>query len=193
MNKFLILFLIIFSTFTQNVEAGVFSKTAKAYVAGKVIQKAAPVVTKKMADKAAKKEAKKQLAQEALKKNELKVDNYEKLVMNRTRAKKMGDQTEQLDAHHIPSNNYIKNKCISKEDGIAIEMQPARHTQTRTYGNKNKDPQLLKETPREALGRDIKDVKKVYQENGQYNEKVRESLQEVVRKNKEQFPDLYKK
>ena len=72
-------------------------------------------------------------------------------------------------------------------------MQPARHTQTRTYGNKNKDPELLKETPREALGRDIKDVKKVYQENGQYNANVRESLQEVAKKNKEQFPDLYKK
>ena len=57
----------------------------------------------------------------------------------------------------------MKNKGVSKEDGIAIEMQPARHTQTRTYGNKNKDPELLKETPREALGRDIKDVKKVYQ------------------------------
>ncbi len=174
-------------------EAGMVSKAAKGYVAAKLAQKAAPIIAKKIAQNKAKKEAKKQLAKEALKKNELKVDNYEKLVMNRPRAKKVGEQTEQLDAHHMPSNNYIKNKGVSKEDGVAIEMQPARHTQTRTYGNKNKDPELLKETPREALGRDIKDVKKVYQENGQYNANVRESLQEVAKKNKEQFPDLYKK
>ena len=189
MNKVLLLFFIIFSVFSQNVEAGLFSKAAKAYVAGQVVKKSAPIIAKKLAAKA----AKKQLAKEALRKNKLKVDTYEKLVMNRPRAKKIGEQTEQLDAHHMPSNNYMKNKGVSKEDGIAIEMQPARHTQTRTYGNKNKDPELLKETPREALGRDIKDVKKVYQENGQYNANVRESLQEVAKKNKEQFPDLYKK
>lgn len=189
MNKFLILFFIVFSTLIQNVEAGIISKTAKAYVTGQVVKKAAPIVAKKLAAKA----AKKKLAKEALRKNELKVDAYEKLVMNRPRAKKLGEQTEQLDAHHMPSNNYMKNKGVSKEDGVAIEMQPARHTQTRTYGNKNKYPELLNETPREALGRDIKDVKKVYQENGQYNAKVREALQEVVKKNKEQFPDLYKK
>ena len=189
MNKVLLLFFIIFSVFSQNVEAGLFSKAAKAYVAGQVVKKSAPIIAKKLAAKA----AKKQLAKEALRKNELKVDTYEKPVMNRPRAKKLGEQTEQLDAHNMPSNNYMKNKGVSKEDGIAIEMQPARHTQTRTYGNKNKDPELLKETPREALGRDIKDVKKVYQENGQYNANVRESLQEVAKKNKEQFPDLYKK
>lgn len=191
MNKFLILFLIIFSTFTQNVEAGIISKTAKAYVAGKVIQKAAPVIAKKLADKAAKKAAKKQLAQEALRKNELKVGKYEDLTAGRPKAKKLGEQTEQLDAHHMPSTNYIKNQGIQKGDGIAMEMQPARHSQTRTYGNK--DPELLKETPREALGRDIKDAKKVYQENGVYDSKVRESLQEVIKQNKEAYPDLYKK
>ncbi|NCQ51880.1 hypothetical protein GW796_08300 [archaeon] len=35
----------------------------------------------------------------------------------------------------MPSNNYMKNKGVSKEEGVAIEMQPSRHTQTRTYGN----------------------------------------------------------
>lgn len=86
------------------------------------------------------------MAKEALRKNKLKVDTYEKLVMNRPRAKKIGEKTEQLDAHHMPSNNYMKNKGVSKEDGIAIEMQPSRHTQTRTYGNKNKEqfPDLYK-------------------------------------------------
>jgi len=29
----------------------------------------------------------------------------------------------------------MKNKGVSKEEGVAIEMQPSRHTQTRTYGN----------------------------------------------------------
>ena len=159
MNKFLILFLIIFSTFIQNVEAGIISKTAKAYVAGKVIQKAAPVVVKKLADKAARKAATKKLAQEPLRKNELKVDTYDKLVMNRPRAKQLGEQTEQLDAHHMPSTNYLRSKGIDKGEGIAMEMQPARHSQTRTYGNK--DPELLKETPRESLGRDVVDAKKI--------------------------------
>ena len=83
MNKVLLLFFIIFSVFSQNVEAGLFSKAAKAYVAGQVVKKSAPIIAKKLAAKA----AKKQLAKEALRKNELKVDTYEKPVMNRPRAK----------------------------------------------------------------------------------------------------------
>lgn len=190
MSKLLFIFLILCATIT-NVEAGVISKTVKTYVAGKVIQKTAPIITKKMADKVAKKAAKKQLAQQPLRKNELKVGKYEDLIAGRPKARQLGEQTEQLDAHHMPSTKYIKNKGLEKGDGVAMEMQPERHSQTRTYGNK--DPALLQETPREALGRDIKDARKVYQENGVYGPKVREALQEVIKQNKDNNPNLYKK
>lgn len=105
--------------------------------------------------------------------------------------KKSGEINERLDAHHIPSSRYIKNKGLKSSDVIAMEMQPQRHMQTRTYGNKN--PKLLQETPREALGRDVKDVKRIFEKNSQYSAKVRESLKKVIKMNKENHPNLYKK
>ena len=184
-------------------EAGIISKTVKgvvAYQAGKAAVK--HVVKKqatKIAEKAAKKEAKKKLAQKELLDGELKVGRYEDLIDAKKTTKKLADQKPTGDAstrtqsHHMPSDAFMKKHDISKEDGIAVEMQEARHALTRTYKGRNREHLNGNETPREALARDIKDARQIYQDNGHYNKNVRESLQEVVKKNKEKFPDLYKK
>lgn len=187
MTRFFMLLMLLISFSITGANAGIISKTAKAVVVAKVAQKVAPAVTKKLA----RKEASKKLAQEALLKNELKVGKYRNLVANRPFSKKSGQQTETLDAHHMPSTKYIESKGIPRDQGVAMEMQPSRHMQTRTYGNNAVG--MLNETPRQALGRDIKDAKKVYEQNGVYNPKVRKSLQQVVTENKKNYPNLYNK
>ena len=64
-----------------------------------------------------------------------------------------------------------------------------RHRRTRTYG---RSPDLS-ETPREALARDIRDVRNIYQEDGLYNQEIRHSLQDVIQQNKQSFPNLFLK
>jgi hypothetical protein len=147
-------------------------------------------VVKKVSEKIVQREIKKKVAKEALRNGELKVGKYKDLLKSRRlEEKEIGK--ERLEAHHMPSVKYLKGKNVPSGDGVAMEMQPQRHTQTRTYGAKNK--QLLDESPRDALARDVKDAKKVYNDNGLYDEKVRKSLQEVVRSNKTLFPEVYKK
>ncbi|MGS0528350.1 hypothetical protein ACU8V7_27195 [Zobellia nedashkovskayae] len=48
-------------------------------------------------------------------------------------------------------------------------------------------------TPREALAHDIKDARKIYQEDGLYNDKIKEAMRDYIKQAKEKYPDLYKK
>ncbi len=68
-----------------------------------------------------------------------------------------------------------------------------RHRLTRTYKNGNKEVLEQNETPREALVRDIADYKKIFQDNGLYGQQTRDALKEVIKQNKEKFPNIYNK
>jgi len=68
-----------------------------------------------------------------------------------------------------------------------------RHRQTRTYGPGGRNPDLMGETPRQALARDIADVRRIYQEAGLYGARVRQALQEVIRRNKQAWPGAFNK
>lgn len=46
---------------------------------------------------------------------------------------------------------------------------------------------------REALAHDIKDARKIYKEDGLYNEKTRNGLKEIIKQNKLKNPKLYEK
>ncbi|NLW48402.1 MAG: hypothetical protein GXY86_13855 [Firmicutes bacterium] len=92
----------------------------------------------------------------------------------------------------MPSAEYMKNQGITKNDGVCMNMeQPSpgvggRHRLTRSYGSGCD----LTETPRKALARDILDARKIYQDEGLYSE-VRNSLIEVIKKNKEFFKNIF--
>lgn len=169
-----------------SAEAGIVSKGINVYVATKIVQKTVPVITKKIAEKKAKK-----VVQDGIKdstkpllKNELKVGKYGTLKQSPEKG---------LDYHHIPSTKQIEKYGIKKDDGIAMGMQHDRHTLTRTYKNGNKQILRENEAPRDALAKDIKDNKQIYKDNGHYNNNIRDSLQNVIKQNKEKFPELYKK
>ena len=64
-----------------------------------------------------------------------------------------------------------------------------RHRQTFTYGTKA-DETL---SSRDALGRGVRDTKRIYEEAGLYGPEIRKALQDLIQRNKEAFPWLFKK
>ena len=61
-----------------------------------------------------------------------------------------------------------------------------RHRRTRTYGRS-----IPGESPRDALARDIMDARRIYMEDGLYTPEIRQSLLEVIRLNKELYPEIF--
>lgn len=82
---------------------------------------------------------------------------------------------------------------VRKDEGIGMGMERDRHSLTRTFKGKNREILGSNEKPREALARDIRDSRRIYQDNNMYTKEVRESLQESIKQDKEKFPNLYKK
>jgi hypothetical protein len=116
-----------------------------------------------------------------------KVGTYKKLI-------KLGKKGDNLTPHHMPSAAQMKENGISRDDGISMWVeQPTpgkggRHRLTRTYGRKPKN-----ETPRAALARDIKDMRKIYKDQNLYTRKIATSLKKVISKNKEIHKEVFKK
>ena len=135
-------------------------------------------------------------ATKKLLKGELKVGTYKDL----SKAGKRGDN---LTPHHIPSDAYMKKhggSTYSRNDGVSINVeQPhpgtgGRHRSTKTYGSNMTDAQreaYYKMTPKEALEHDIEDLRKIYKDEGLYNKKVEDALQEVIKQNKVNHPDVF--
>ncbi len=93
----------------------------------------------------------------------------------------------------MPSDAFMKKQGIPKEDGIAVEMQEARHGLTRTYKGGNSRVLKDNETPREALARDVKDFKDKYRYDPEAYKKARDAAQEAIKQNKESHPQLFNK
>jgi len=126
--------------------------------------------------------------QKALLPNEGKVGSYSEL-------KKLEKPGDNLTPHHMPQDSYMKLKGVEKKEGVSMMVeQPnpgvgGRHRKTRTYGKRPN----VNESSRQALGRDIKDMKTIYQEDGLYTPDIRDSLQKVIKENKRRFPHLFEK
>lgn len=110
-------------------------------------------------------------------------------------AGRIGDD---VTAHHVPSDAFIKQHGIATNDGICINMeQPrrgGRHRKTKTCGG-NMTPAereaYYKMSPKEALDYDIQDVRRIFREEGKLTPEIEQKIQEVVKQNKTKFPHLY--
>ncbi|WP_208608559.1 hypothetical protein [Myroides odoratimimus] len=90
----------------------------------------------------------------------------------------------------------------TRNEGISMNMeQPhpgtgGRHRQTSTYNNnmtKSEKEAYYNLPPRDALAKDIKNARKIYMEQGLYNENIRNGLQETIRQNKEKYTKYFLK
>ncbi|MER2079808.1 MAG: type VII secretion protein, partial [Psychrobacillus psychrotolerans] len=121
-----------------------------------------------------------------------KVGTYEELIDAGTR----GDN---ITPHHMPSAKYLQTKAeVHKNDGVSLNMEHphpgkrGRHRQTETYGMTGKRLEdYLNLQPRNALARDIMDVRSIYIKEGLYTSEIRSGLVEVIRLNKSKYPDMF--
>ncbi len=111
-----------------------------------------------------------------------------------------GSLGDNITPHHMPSDAYMSRNNIdgyTRNDGISMNMEHphpgvgGRHRQTATNGSNM--TQAQKEdywnlTPRDALAHDIRDARRIYQEQGLYNENIRNSLLEVIKQNQTKYP-----
>ncbi|OEZ96195.1 hypothetical protein DUGA2_63890 [Duganella sp. HH101] len=106
-----------------------------------------------------------------------------------------GSKGDNITPHHIPSAKHMSQYDISKNDGIAINMeQPVpgvggRHRETFTYGT-TADVDM---TARGALATGVQDARKIYQNDGLYGPDIRKQLQELIRQNKATYPTIFEK
>jgi hypothetical protein len=98
---------------------------------------------------------------------------------------------------HIPYAAFMSKFGKKNIDGICMKIkhyhpgEGGRHRHTRSYGNTQNAESTL--SPRSELATDIWDRKKIYQEDGLYDFTIRESLQNVIKQNKETLPDVFEK
>ncbi len=124
----------------------------------------------------------------SLLKNELNVGTYDELI-------KAGTKGDNITPHHMPANDFMNSKGVSKGEGVSMNMeQPTpgkggRHRQTNSYGRKS-DKSI---SARSSLARDIMDARSIYRSERLYGQKVRDGLQTVIKMNKTKFPKLFKK
>ncbi len=109
-----------------------------------------------------------------------------------------GSRGDNLTPHHVPSDAYIKQHGIAKNEGICINMgQPlngGRHRRTKTCGRNMTDSEreaYYKLSPKKALEYDIQDARRIFKEEGKLDAKMEQKLQEVLNQNRAKFPNLY--
>lgn len=110
------------------------------------------------------------------------IGTYDELV-------KAGERGDNITPHHMPSAEYMSAKGVSKKDGLCINMEMpcpgtgGRHRMTDTYGRNMTNPEkayYYSLSPRDALAYDVKNLKRIYQNQGLYSE-MRPKLQEYIK------------
>ena len=118
---------------------------------------------------------------------ELSVGTYDDLLA-------AGSRGDDITPHHIPSARHMAEHGVSHGDGISINVEHpspgagGRHRATATYGT-NVD---VKMPARDALAFGVRDAKRIYQQLGLYGPNVRMALQQVIGRNKTQYPGIFK-
>lgn len=108
-----------------------------------------------------------------------------------------GRKGDNLTAHHIPSDAYMKAivSGYTRDKGISIWMEHpspgvgGRHRKTLSYGT----PPNLSLSPRQVLAREVWDVRSIYRQEGLYTLDIRRSLQQVIQLNKSTWSNTFNK
>ena len=91
-----------------------------------------------------------------------------------------------LDSHHMPSSDSIKG-TLGREDGPAVQMEPADHHQTASWGNSKdavayraRQTELIRNGKfTEAFANDVQDARRIAAEAGdpkRYDQAIKEAL-----------------
>ncbi|MDC0740845.1 RHS repeat-associated core domain-containing protein [Polyangium mundeleinium] len=123
--------------------------------------------------------------------NEGRVGTFEELWALR----RPGDH---LTPHHMPSHAYMQSLGVpgySYDSGACFYMEQfspgrgGRHRQTWSYGRQP----ALSLTPRQALAKDIRDLRRIYQADGLYGSRIRAGLLQAITLNKNSFQSAFQR
>lgn len=110
---------------------------------------------------------------------------------------KTGCRGDNLTPHHIPSNAFMEAKvpAYTRNKGIAMMMEHlspgmgGRHRETLSYGQSPN----LNILPRQALAREVWDVRSIYRCQGLYTPEIKRGLQQVIQQNKLAWQGVFDK
>lgn len=114
---------------------------------------------------------------------------------------KHGKRGDNITPNHIPSAEYMVRKGIDKNDALCINMEMyspgtgGRHRLTSTYGRNMTDLEkniYYSLSPRDALVHDLKDLKRIYMDQGLYVD-MRIQLEEYIKLCENTFPNMFGK
>ena len=114
---------------------------------------------------------------------------------------KTGKRGDNITPHHMPSAEYMSKKGIARNDGLCMNMEMpvpgsgGRHRLTDTYGGNMTEAEkafYYSLSPRDALAYDIKNLRKIYQSDGLYDE-ISPQLIQYIKTAKTINPELFEK
>ena len=95
---------------------------------------------------------------------------------------------DNLDAHHVPNDQYMRLYGVNKKDGISILIRDSFHREIHKT-LKKQDVEML---PRDALAQSVFKVREVYKKHDLYLPQIKDGLKEHIDKSKEAFPSMFK-
>ena len=99
---------------------------------------------------------------------------------------------DDMQAHHMPSQRWLKSNGMDKNEGFSSLMTKEQHAATRTYQNNAKS--LSVDTSyRSELATDINDYIRILKSDGSWTPEVRRSLMNGLNNFKNEFPKLFEK
>lgn len=99
---------------------------------------------------------------------------------------------DEMQAHHMPSQRYLKAHDMDIKEGFSAMMSAEQHVNTRTYGRRA-NKLSLDNSYRSELAIDLNDYIKVLKADGSWTPEVRRSLMQGLDNFRKEFPDLFKK
>jgi hypothetical protein len=108
---------------------------------------------------------------------------------------KISKRGDNLARHHIPNDNYMASRGIPKSEGVSIMVESptpgsgGRHREI----HKEMPSQDITLNPRQALAESVKRAREVYKKDNLYSPEINSSLQDVIKQNKERFPNMFNK
>ncbi len=108
--------------------------------------------------------------------------------------KKYKTEEDNLARHHMPNNQYMRSRGISKEEGVSMTVE---HPLPGMGGRHRRIHQELPRqdvnlNPRDALAQSVRRARQIYKEDS-LGAEIRPSLEKVIKENKNRFPDLFDK
>jgi hypothetical protein len=104
----------------------------------------------------------------------------------------------QVESNHLPPASFLRRHGVRPEDGVTMNTQQIHGTRDGRHFDFHQLPEVRNLTRpmdqtggRDALSRCIRGMRETYQRDGVYTPDIRRGLQDVIRQNRREHPELF--